>query len=117
MAFTTCGTTVSSYPMMPGNSVSPRCSLQIRLPRNSSFTFFAAMRSSEKLLLRKKPSVLGNSPVVWIMNRPGLYGDCNRLGREKGIDVDSRGPWGLLLPTKLFTAETQRRREIYYKRV
>jgi len=37
-ALITCGTTVSSYPRMPGNSASPRWILQIKLLRISSFT-------------------------------------------------------------------------------
>ena len=37
-AFTTWGTTVSSYPTMPGNNVSRRFSLQIRFSRSSSLT-------------------------------------------------------------------------------
>src|ERR1017187_52188 len=64
MAFTTCGTTVSSNPMMPGNSGSPRWILQIRLPRSSSLTDRLASLASEKELWRSVPRVRGNSGVA-----------------------------------------------------
>src|SRR6476620_10407913 len=38
IALTSCGITVSSYPMMPGNSGSPARSLHTRLSRISCFT-------------------------------------------------------------------------------
>src|SRR4051812_45066370 len=38
IALTTCGTTVSPYPSIPGNNTSPAFSFRITFRRNSSFT-------------------------------------------------------------------------------
>ena len=55
MAFTICGTTVSSKPTMPGNSGSRRSSLQIRFSRSSSFT----LRDRYRSCARSAPKVTG----------------------------------------------------------
>ncbi len=110
IALTICGTTVSSYPTMPGNSVSPRWSLQIRLPRSSSLTLLAAIRSSEKLLLRNKASVLGSS-LVWAMVKyPDLTAIVTEVETGSGEvlirkhfsrDIDDSGRGGSRrIPTK-----------------
>src|SRR5712692_10031797 len=63
---------------MPGNSVSRRCSLQIRLSRSSSFTPRAAMRSSENLLWRKAPRVWGSSRrVLGMIKKSRPKGNCS----------------------------------------
>src|SRR5215469_11385559 len=61
IALMICGTTVSSYPTMPGNTApSPCCCKRAtRLSRSSSFTRRVRKRSSEKLLRRRSPSERG----------------------------------------------------------
>src|SRR5215472_2080146 len=54
MALTSCGITVSSYPMMPGKSGSPASSFRTRLSRISAFTG----RMHAPVCRRKSPSVL-----------------------------------------------------------
>src|SRR5580765_2407670 len=78
MALTTCGTTVSSYPTIPGNSVSPRWILQIRLERSSSLTVRPATLGSEKELARRAPKVRGNSCVALDKQTPLSARDCSR---------------------------------------
>ena len=61
-AFTSCGTTVSSYPTIPGNSASSAPavarSLAIRFSRSSSLTE-RPTRAGVNSLLRSAPSVVG----------------------------------------------------------
>src|SRR5438876_1747540 len=59
IALTICGTTVSSYPTIPGKSGPPSRNLQTRLSRSSSFTRRAKRRCSENGLWRSSPSVRG----------------------------------------------------------
>src|SRR5947199_4867835 len=84
MALTTCGTTVSSYPRMPGNSSSPRCILQIRFERISSLTVRLAIFASENELWRSTPKVRGNSCVALDKQTP-LDGDCSRRTRIRPV--------------------------------
>src|SRR5208283_5277081 len=59
-AFTICGTTVSSYPTMPGNTGLPERTRAIRLSRISSFTRRLRTRGSENCWLRRSsPNVCG----------------------------------------------------------
>src|ERR1700733_12212815 len=59
MALTICGTTVSSYPTIPGNIGPPWRSFAIKLSRSSSFTRRLRSCSSENGLWRNSPSVRG----------------------------------------------------------
>src|ERR1700685_3832886 len=59
MALTICGTTVSSYPTIPGNIGPPWRSFAIRLSRSSSFTRRLRRCASENGLWRNSPSVRG----------------------------------------------------------
>src|ERR1043166_308075 len=81
MALTTCGTTLSSYPTMPGNSGSPRWILQMRLLRSSSFTERLTSLDSEKELWRQAPRVWGNSRVA-LGKLPPSDRDCTRRSKR-----------------------------------
>src|SRR5258708_182868 len=61
IALMICGTTVSSYPTMPGNTAaSPLArSRAVRFSRNSSLTWRVRKSSSGKVLRRRSPSVRG----------------------------------------------------------
>src|SRR5215469_5962703 len=61
IALMICGTTVSSYPTMPGKTESSPFSRNraTRLSRNSSFTWRERKRSSENWLRRRSPNVRG----------------------------------------------------------
>src|ERR1700683_540711 len=59
MALTICGTTVSSYPTIPGNIGPPWRSFAIKLSRSSSFTRRLRSCCSENGLWRNSPSVRG----------------------------------------------------------
>src|ERR1044071_3838583 len=62
---------------MPGNSVSPRWILHIRLARSSSLTERLADLASGKELCRSAPRVRGNSCVALDKQAPS-DGDCSR---------------------------------------
>src|SRR5258708_2256195 len=67
MALTIWGTTVSSYPTMPGKMAPPWRNFAIKLSRISSFTRRVLSRCSVKALWRNSPSVRGRL----MMETPG----------------------------------------------
>src|SRR5579863_3685800 len=76
IALMICGTTVSSYPTIPGNIGPPWRSFAIRLSRNSSFTRRLRSCSSENGLWRNSPSVRGR---LMIKKPPGRTAFWSRL--------------------------------------
>src|SRR5436309_12818153 len=73
---------------MPGNSGSPRCSLQMRLLRSSSLTDRGVRRASLKELVRRAPRVRGNSCVALFKQTP-LCRDCIRPAESIRVWFDT----------------------------
>src|ERR1700730_3952231 len=88
IAFTICGTTVSSYPTMPGNIGPPSRSRAIRFSRSSSLTRRVPNRCSVKGLRRNSPRVRGKFMVGTpkIENR---YADYTAVWFAALLDTDS----------------------------
>ena len=90
-AFTICGTTVSSYPIIPGNTGSFAFSRAIRFSRISSFTVRVRSRVSlYSRLPRSAPSVCGR----WTVRECSM-----RLGVLCRVAIDTPVPflrcWGV----------------------
>src|SRR5215813_4741251 len=94
-AFTSCGTTVSSYPIIPGKMVSPERSLAIRLSRSSSLTLRARSLCSEKELFRSSPRVRGRfmkGPLNWDYTPAGAVLDLPLVCDGAEVQIDSHRP-------------------------
>src|SRR6185369_12661210 len=79
MALMICGTTVSSYPIMPAKIGPGQPSLTARFSRISSLTERVRRRCSEKALSRSSPSVRGRL----MKEPPGLAGDLIIRPKER----------------------------------
>src|SRR5580698_10393526 len=103
IALIICGTTVSSYPTMPGKTAASPFSLRraMRFSRSSSLTWRVRKRSSEKRLRRRSPSVRGT-----LMKGPPPQTNFTRLYAASLNTFSQRGDARLMyrpVPACLFT--------------
>src|SRR5947208_2688142 len=82
-ALISCGTTVSSYPTIPGKIGSPVLSFAIRLSRSSSFTRRVRSRCSLNSLFRSSPRVVGRFITDEITSRKLYAGAKNASARGR----------------------------------
>src|SRR6266404_7400230 len=95
IAFTICGTTVSSYPTMPGNIGLPSRSRDIRFSRSSSFTRRELRRCAVKGLWRNSPRVRAEL-MVGNLRRKKPYSDYTAASVAALSDEASGGKDTLL---------------------
>src|SRR5215469_16841420 len=88
-ALTNCGTTLSSYPTIPGKIVSPVLSFAIKLSRSSSFTRRVRSRCSLNSFFRSSPRVVGRFITDGITSRK-LYAGAEIGTQHSALSIQPR---------------------------